>query len=483
MKQLKMITALILSAVLIFSVNILPISSFAEEVDSTVTSDTQPNPEETASEEFTTDTKQDIIENFGDVNEDGSLTAEDARILLRCAVALQVTTDYILSHGDYDRSNSISSDDARSALRVAVGLDNIKCFLEGHELSDRIMPPTCTEQGYTYKKCNFCYYTAEEKFNITPAKGHTFALSTVKPTCTTNGYSLNICTVCKFTDNIQLNITPALGHNYQTNKIEPTCINEGYSFEKCSVCGATTDKHDIVAVKGHNFSVWKTVGDKKSRECLDCKFVETKVAGKTIYLTFDDGPGPYTEKLLGYLKEYNVKATFFVTNQNSKYKYVLKKIVDDGHSIGVHSYTHQWSIYKSQSNYLSDFNKMHKLILDETGVDTKIFRFPGGTSNTVSRKQCTGIMKQLSRLMLDKGYVYYDWNVDSGDTKGYNSSQIAQSTINQIKNKKNSIVLMHDIKKSTVEAIKTVIEYGLKNGYEFAPIDKSTPVIAFKPVN
>ena len=183
------------------------------------------------------------------------------------------------------------------------------------------------------------------------------------------------------------------------------------------------------------------------------------------------------------MKEKNVKATFFVTNQNSKYKYVLKKIVDDGHSIGVHSYTHQWSIYKSQSNYLSDFNKMHQLILNETGVDTKIFRFPGGTSNTVSRKQCTGIMKQLSRLMLDKGYVYYDWNVDSGDTKGYNSSQIAQSTINQIKNKKNSIVLMHDIKKSTVEAIKTVIEYGLKNGYEFEPIDKSTPVIAFKPVN
>ncbi len=202
-----------------------------------------------------------------------------------------------------------------------------------------------------------------------------------------------------------------------------------------------------------------------------------------MYLTFDDGPGAYTERLLGYLARYGVKATFFVTDQFSRYSNTLTAIARDGHAIGVHTLTHQWSIYSSKQSYMNDFNAMHKLILDKTGIDTKIFRFPGGTNNTVSRSYSRGIMTELARTMTQNGYVYYDWNVDCGDTLGYSSQKIASTTISQIKNKNFSIVLMHDIKSTTVEAVCTIIEYCIANGYELAAIDESTPVIQFSPAN
>ena len=178
-----------------------------------------------------------------------------------------------------------------------------------------------------------------------------------------------------------------------------------------------------------------------------------------------------------------MKATFFVTNQMPKYRYLLKEIVKDGHAIAVHTLTHQWSIYSSKTSYLNDFNAMHKIILDDTGVDTKLFRFPGGTNNTVSRSYSRGIMTAMAKYMTENGYIYFDWNVDSGDTRGYSSSQIASNTIAQIKNRHQSVVLMHDLKNTTVEAIKTIIKYGLDNGYEFAVLDESTPRVQFSPAN
>ena len=116
-------------------------------------------------------------------------------------------------------------------------------------------------------------------------------------------------------------------------------------------------------------------------------------------------------------------------------------------------------------------------------MDTKIFRFPGGTNNTVSRSYSRGIMAAAAKHMTDAGYVYFDWNVDCGDTLGYNSSKIASYTINQIKGRHSSVVLMHDIKNSTVEAVREIIKYGLSNGYTFAVLDESTPRVQFKPVN
>ena len=206
-------------------------------------------------------------------------------------------------------------------------------------------------------------------------------------------------------------------------------------------------------------------------------------SGSVIYLTFDDGPGKYTQQLLNTLDKYGVKATFFVTNQFSKYQYLIGAAHKAGHSIGVHTYSHQWSIYRSKEAYFNDFWKMNEIIKNQTGQYTKIFRFPGGTNNTVSRSYSRGIMSQMAKTMTQMGYTYFDWNVDSYDTQGYNSYSIAQSTINQIKGRQSSVVLMHDIKYNTVEAVRTVIKWGLDNGYEFAVIDESTPPVQFRPVN
>ncbi len=211
-------------------------------------------------------------------------------------------------------------------------------------------------------------------------------------------------------------------------------------------------------------------------------FSQVKPNGKTVYLTFDDGPGQYTEKLLGYLDQYGVKATFFVTNQFSKHQGLIKTIDQKGHTLGVHTLTHKWSIYKSEEAYYNDFNAMFDIIKTQTGKETNIFRFPGGTNNTISRSN-RGIMTRLSNDMLSKGYIYFDWNVDCNDARLKTTQDIISSTISQIKNKQDSVVLMHDIKLSTVEAVPAIIEYCLANGYTFAPLDQNSPAVRFKPVN
>lgn len=379
---------------------------------------------------------------MGDADGDGRLTSSDSRLILRCSIKLSEETQYILLYGDFDRDNILSSEDARIALRVAVGLDSIKCILHGHEAEAITVKPTCTEEGYSQSRCKNCTFTEEKTDKIAPS-GHKLSEKTTKATCTADGVY--------------------------------TC--------SCSVCGYVKETKITEKASGHSFGIWKAQGETKSRTCKKCSFTETAKNVKTIYLTFDDGPGPYTEKLLGYLEEYGVKATFFVTNQMPRYRYLLKEIVNDGHAIAVHTLTHQWSIYSSKQSYLNDFNAMHKIILEDTGVNTKIFRFPGGTNNTVSRSYSRGIMSAMARYMTDAGYIYFDWDVDCGDTLGYSSSKIASYTINQIKGRHSSVVLMHDIKNTTVEAVKTIIKYGLDNGYEFAVIDESTPRVQFRAVN
>ncbi len=378
----------------------------------------------------------------GDADCDGKVTSADARLILRCSVGLDEAGEEILLYGDLDRDGTLTADDARITLRVAVGLDSIKCIFHGHEIIRQSISPTCTEEGYSRESCKSCAYSGE-KTDITAPLSHKLTESTTKATCTENGIY--------------------------------TC--------KCSVCGFVKETKVTAKATGHSFGIWKLSGDTKSRVCKKCSFTETAKNVKTIYLTFDDGPGPYTAKLLSYLEEYDVKATFFVTNQMPRYRYLLKDIVNDGHGIAVHTLTHQWSIYSGKTSYLNDFNAMHKIILDDTGVDTKIFRFPGGTNNTVSRSYSRGIMSSMAKHMTDAGYIYFDWDVDCGDTLGYSSSKIASYTINQIKGRHSSVVLMHDIKNTTVEAVRTIIKYGLDNGYEFAVIDESTPRVQFRPVN
>ena len=181
-----------------------------------------------------------------------------------------------------------------------------------------------------------------------------------------------------------------------------------------------------------------------------------KVTNGNIYLTFDDGPGVYTEEYLKVLQKYNVKATFFVTGQFSKYYDLIKKEYEQGHTIGIHTYSHKWTIYESVETYLEDFNKIDNIVYEQTQTHPKYFRFPGGSSNTISRRYCKNIMTDLANLMTTKGYVYFDWTFDSGDTvKGKNNKEEIIKTVKKyLTGNGDYIILMHDIKKTPVKHFK-----------------------------
>ncbi|HAJ73285.1 MAG TPA: polysaccharide deacetylase [Lachnospiraceae bacterium] len=204
-----------------------------------------------------------------------------------------------------------------------------------------------------------------------------------------------------------------------------------------------------------------------------------EITENVIYLTFDDGPGPYTEQLLSILDKYNVKVTFFVTNQfgNSDYMNIIGKEAKAGHAVAIHSYTHDYAtIYTSPEAYWADFDRMNDVIEEQTGSRTNLFRFPGGSSNTISAKYRDGIMSELSAEAGQKGYIYFDWNVSSGDAgETTDSETVYQNIINGCASNDQSVVLCHDIKEYTVNAIENVIKWGQANGYTFLPLSEGSP--------
>ena len=199
---------------------------------------------------------------------------------------------------------------------------------------------------------------------------------------------------------------------------------------------------------------------------------------KVVYLTFDDGPGPYTEKLLDILDRYNVKATFFVTNGKPDYQNLIAQEAQRGHTVAIHSASHDYAkIYQSVDAYFADFDEMNSIITAQTGKAADLVRFPGGSSNTISKKYCYGIMRQLVCAVEERGFRYCDWNVSSGDAGGTTStSQVVANVIAGIKGNNVSVVLQHDIKNFSVDAVEQIIQWGLSEGYTFLPIISTTPM-------
>ena len=205
--------------------------------------------------------------------------------------------------------------------------------------------------------------------------------------------------------------------------------------------------------------------------------------GKIIYLTFDDGPGPHTPRLLDVLDAYGVQATFFVVD--NEYSDMLKDITDRGHSIGIHCVTHDYeTIYESPKAYFADLFRMQDIIYEKTGVKTTLLRFPGGSSNTVSRKLYPGLMTILTEAVQDAGFQYFDWNVDSGDAAGAKKTrQISREVINGVSKNDVSIVLQHDIHDFSVDAVEEIIRWGMNNGYLFLPLEPHSPGFRHNVVN
>lgn len=206
---------------------------------------------------------------------------------------------------------------------------------------------------------------------------------------------------------------------------------------------------------------------------------------KVVYLTFDDGPYKYTSSLLDVLDKYNVKATFFVTNQYPAYQYLIAEEARRGHTVAIHSYSHKYSeIYTSEEAYFNDLNAMREVIINQTGKVPSIVRFPGGTDNTVSKKYNIGIMSRLTSALSNMGYRYCDWNVSSGDAGGAQTrDSVYNNVITGIANRNVSVVLQHDIKGFSVDAVEDIIVWGLANGYTFLPLDTSSPMVHSTPAN
>lgn len=202
---------------------------------------------------------------------------------------------------------------------------------------------------------------------------------------------------------------------------------------------------------------------------------------KVAYLTFDDGPSHNTTKVLNILKENNIKATFFVNGKDTAEANALyRRIVSEGHSIGNHTYSHDYkSIYKNKELFMTSFLKLEQHILAQTGVKMDIVRFPGGSNNQVSWKYGSkSLTREIAAELNARGYVYFDWNVDSTDASKINQSKanIVKGVLNGTKGHKQANILMHDTasKSSTVTALPEIIDGLRKQGYSFDRLTRHT---------
>ena len=201
-----------------------------------------------------------------------------------------------------------------------------------------------------------------------------------------------------------------------------------------------------------------------------------RIADKKVYLTFDDGPGPYTEQLLDILKKYQVKATFFVTGREKSD--LIRRIREEGHSIGNHTCSHRYrDVYAQETAFMQELEEMDRIIFEQAGIHASLMRFPGGSSNTVSCFN-RGIMTRLTGLVESKGYTYFDWNVDSDDAgAGLWPGKVYRNVIRGIKARKESVVLMHDNRKHSVITVERILLWGMENGCVFLPLTEESPTM------
>lgn len=207
---------------------------------------------------------------------------------------------------------------------------------------------------------------------------------------------------------------------------------------------------------------------------------------KVAYLTFDDGPSENTEAVLDILKEYDIKATFFVNGREGPFAVrMYRRMVEEGHAIGNHTYSHNYrQIYRSVDSFFADLEKLENYLFEVAEVRPKIIRFPGGSTNTVSRSVAgKDIMHDLMQLVQDKGYIYVDWNVCAFD--GYRPapgpSTIMLNVLGQSENRRVSVILLHDseISPTTPEALPGMIEGLHQMGFRFKVITPEAGIIKF----
>ena len=220
----------------------------------------------------------------------------------------------------------------------------------------------------------------------------------------------------------------------------------------------------------------------KTEEQQEQEAREEKEATGVIYLTFDDGPSSdSTPQILDILERRNIKATFFVLHYSEANEKYIKSEQQQGHTIALHGYTHTYSeVYQSADTCIENFRKIQEQVFATTGIKSNIIRFPGGSSNTISRKYCQGVMSEVTQRVVNEGFKYFDWNVDSDDAGHAKTSENVYNNVTAgIKPNRKNVVLMHDFagNQKTIDALEGIINFGLDNGYVFRRITDDTPMV------
>lgn len=200
-----------------------------------------------------------------------------------------------------------------------------------------------------------------------------------------------------------------------------------------------------------------------------------------VYLTFDDGPSKYTDAILDYLQTYDIKATFFVVPDGSEESNVkLRRIANEGHTIGIHTATHEYNkIYASVEAYLEDFKIAYDRVYEATGIKCTLFRFPGGSINDYN----AAIRDDLIAEMTRRGFIYFDWNVDSSDALGATWTEMYNTVLRQTADTNRAVILMHDYNGgwNTVLVLEDIIKALIedKRGYKLDRLTETVKPIQF----
>ena len=194
------------------------------------------------------------------------------------------------------------------------------------------------------------------------------------------------------------------------------------------------------------------------------------------YLTFDDGPSDNTPRILDILKEKGVKATFFVIGQEGKEaEAIYRRIVEEGHTIGIHCDTHDYEqVYESVDSYVEDFEAARQTVYEVTGVDVKLFRFPGGSVNSYNQ----GVNEEIIEEMTERGYIYYDWNASLEDAvEDADPQDLIANGVETTLGRKKIIMLAHDVVYSTGICLNELLDQLPE--YEMMPLDEDVEPIRF----
>ena len=343
-----------------------------------------------------------------------------------------------------------------------------KAFLKGKIFGNKELSVTVSNPVDTAKVGDYTVTYTAKKWNWEGSSTRTVKIvDTQKPTLTLKGKALMVLTK---------------GSTFEDPGYEAT---DGYDGTLTAAVSGTVDTEKLGEYKltytatdssGNTATAERTVQIKSKKTTVTVLDSNTVLpANRTIYLTFDDGPGPYTAKLLDVLKKYNVKATFFVTDKG-EYNNLIARMAAEGHAVGIHTASHNYKkIYASEEAFFADQQIVQDIIIAQTGKPTKLMRFPGGSSNTISRFN-PGIMSRLAAAVTEKGMRYFDWNADSNDAGGAStSSEVASNIKNGILSNRYANVLQHDIKGFSVNAVEEVIQWALNKGYSFAALDETSP--------